>query len=281
MLTGAFIDRRIDNVPAFYKKSLIKLGIPALIFSAAYSLWYVLLAAKGGNFADGISSVLKYWKTGWLGHPLWYMYMLVGLYTIIPFVHKAVLSTEIKILPFTIILCVWAAFSSYTSSFVNTYNLGRCVIMLSYVFAGYTIKTCFANKNTKTGVLFVLLGVAFLVANGLLVHHRLILDLDWRVWGNNFSPFVMTGSILVFAGFCKLDVKHEIKIAKYTFIIYLFHKGVLEVVQFGAKKILPVEHKICQVMMGVAVEVALVFAVSFALSCMYMKLQRFFSIHRS
>ena len=140
MLTGAFLSARIENVREFYKKSLVKLGIPTLIFTVLYSAWYISLSAINGNLHKGLINVLRYYKTGWSGHPLWYMYMLVGLYAILPIVFKAITEVKINILILSSVFCIWAVISSYTSTISVTYNLCRVVLMLSYVVAGYAIK---------------------------------------------------------------------------------------------------------------------------------------------
>lgn len=269
MLTGAFADRRIENVTAFYKKSLVKLGVPTLIFSVFYSTWYILLAAKGGNASAGLQNVANYWKTGWQGHPLWYMYMLVGLYALIPIVQKAISEIKVNNLALSIIFCIWALISSYTSTATVTYNLGRVVMLLSYVIMGFAIKSTCSRKNTKLAVILIISGILLLNINGLLVHYCLQNDLNWRTWANNISPFVMLGSILFFTGFCKIECTHEIKLAKYTFLIYLFHKGVLEVVHFVAGKILPSEHIMTLTLAVVVVEVIIVFGVSLIFSIVY------------
>lgn len=274
MLTGAFADKRIENVSAFYKNSLIKLGVPTLIFSILYSVWYILLAVKGGNISAGLQNVAKYWKTGWLGHPLWYMYMLVGLYAIIPIVQKAIVEIKMNILTISIVFCLWAAISSYTSSSTVTYSLDRVVMLLSYVIMGYAIKNTFSYKNIKIAFILIILGILLLNLNGLFVYYCLQNNLNWRAWGNNFSPFVMLGSILIFAGFCKIEYKHEVKLAKYTFIIYLFHEGVLEVVRYAAGKVLPLERSMHLVIAVIVLEVLVVFCVSLILSVLYSKTQK-------
>lgn len=271
MLTGAFIDKRIENIPIFYKKSFVKLGFPTLVFSVLYSIWYILLAAKGGNATAGLQNVAKYWKTGWLGHPLWYMYMLVGLYAIIPIVQKTVSETKTNTLAISIIFCIWSVISSYTSTATVTYNLGCDVMLLSYVIMGYAIKSTFNGKNKKIAIILIVSGILLLNVNGLLVHYCLQNDLNWRTWGNNFSPFVMLGSILIFAGFCKIEYTHDVKLAKYIFIIYLFHKGVLEVVQYIVSRGLPSEHTISVIFVVVVFEVILVFCVSLIFSIIYSK----------
>lgn len=168
------------------------------------------------------------------------MYMLVGLYAILPIVFKAITEVKINILILSSVFCIWAVISSYTSTISVTYNLCRVVLMLSYVVAGYAIKKTVQNKNNRNGVLLITSGIVFLIINGLLVYHDLLLDLNWRNWGNNFSPFVMAGSLLIFAGFYKIEFTKQIRFTNYTFIIYLFHKGVLEVIQVFVGKLLPV-----------------------------------------
>lgn len=282
MLTGAFVNRRIGNVYDFYKKSFIKIGVPSLIFSVLYSLWYILLDVKRGNPSAGIFFVVKLWKTGWSGHPLWYMYMLVGVYALIPVVQKIIADTRGNVFVVYILLCVWAVISRYTSKFDTTWNLGHVVLYFSYIIVGYAIKSTFAGKNNKDGFFFIVCGFVFLIINGLLVYRCLLLDSNWRNWANNFSPLVMLGSILIFAGFCKVDCTKEIGIAKYTFIVYLLHKGVLEITEFVAGKFFIVKsnRSIAQVLIVIIVETFVVFIVSLCGAVAYQKLQFFFKKDR-
>lgn len=277
MLTGAFAYKRIDNTSEFYKRSFAKLGIPTLVFSALYSVWYIFLEARTGDMRAGIFRVARLWKTGWSGHPLWYMYMLVGLYALIPIVKKAIKETKMNVLVVSVLLCVWASISWYTSKFNITWNLGRVALYISYVIMGYAIRATSMGKDNKIGILFIVCGFVLLIMNGFLVYRCFLLGSNWRNWGNNFSPFVMFGSILIFLGFCKINYTNRVKVAKYTFVIYLFHKGVLEIAQFMAGKVLPVERPISLVFIAVLVEVIIVFIISLGLSISYSKLTRFFS----
>ena len=281
MLTGAFLSARIENVREFYKKSLVKLGIPTLIFTVLYSAWYISLSAINGNLHKGLINVLRYYKTGWSGHPLWYMYMLVGLYAILPIVFKAITEVKINILILSSVFCIWAVISSYTSTISVTYNLCRVVLMLSYVVAGYAIKKTVQNKNNRNGVLLITSGIVFLIINGLLVYHDLLLDLNWRNWANNFSPFVMAGSLLIFAGFCKIEFTKQIRFTNYTFIIYLFHKGVLEVIQVFVGKLLPVSHEMPYIVSLIFIEVVVVFIISLLFSVIYTKVMSVFQTKKT
>lgn len=80
MLSGAFmLDRNSLNLSSFYKKSIIKLGIPTLVFSLIY------IAARLVS-GIGLKTVIFDTVNGKpIGH-MWYMFMLVGLYMIYPFV---------------------------------------------------------------------------------------------------------------------------------------------------------------------------------------------------
>ena len=77
----------------------------------------------------------------------------------------------------------------------------------------------------------------------------------------------MAGSLLIFAGFCKIEFTKQIRFTNYTFIIYLFHKGVLEVIQVFVGKLLPVSHEMPYIVSLIFIEVVVVFIISLLFFC--------------
>lgn len=94
MLSGAFIlsDERNTDYRFFYKKTFRKIGIPTLLFSIFYIVF---------SIAKSIAAVAmgkKEWTAVFLpiieaiqGRPfyhMWYLYMIIGVYLLVPIVHR-------------------------------------------------------------------------------------------------------------------------------------------------------------------------------------------------
>lgn len=71
----------------FIKKSLLKIGIPTLIFSIIYILYRLPLCFIGE--CSGLEEVIVLFKDILKGSPfyhMWYMYMIIGVYCLAPIV---------------------------------------------------------------------------------------------------------------------------------------------------------------------------------------------------
>lgn len=90
LISGAFLLSNDKNAEwgNFYKKSFRKLGIPLLLISIVYVLYYYArniwyLYSKTYEKISWTEPLLN-WLKGILGKHLWYMYMLVVLYLLVP-----------------------------------------------------------------------------------------------------------------------------------------------------------------------------------------------------
>ena len=77
------------------------------------------------------------------------------------------------------------------------------------------------------------------------------------------SPFIIAASLVIFAGFSRLDIRRDFsRLAADTFYIYLFHVGVLGVLQRVEKYLLgPGDSRVI-----IPLNIAVTFVLSLALS---------------
>ena len=132
MLSGAFmLDRKNLKISLFYKKSFLKLGIPTLVFSIIYIFVRIISNA-------GIKTVIIETLNGKpIGH-MWYMYMLVGLYLVYPFVYflKEAVSDR-TFFVYTVIAVVLSCIVHFTCQLIWP------VMFLEYIgyfMAGYCLR---------------------------------------------------------------------------------------------------------------------------------------------
>ena len=243
MLSGAFLLDNTKNADYlyFYKKSFKKLLIPVLVFSCLYFAYdYVLIVGKTvvlHREALSLSLLLhpvKNWIRGEPFYHMWYMYMLIGLYALVPVVLR--LKETARFETFEKIAFGFLLFASLASwSNVRSVNWdpGMSFDYLGYFMAGYVIRKRCAGNNRKA-VLFLALGVAVEFLNTYLRYVQ-VLDRVPEAGRALFSPncpLVVISSLLIFAGFASLKTRVNVSyLASLTFVIYLVHAGVLSVLQ--------------------------------------------------
>lgn len=255
MMSGAFIlaNEKNGDYKFFYQKSIKGIGFTGLIFCILYVFYdltklilnvfflhnhgmdYILIRILGI-----IKSVIK-------GAPyfhLWYLFSLVGLYIAAPFVIR--LASNLRrggvnlYGRFTIIFLCLASVSYVTSDHILNWDIGLQLCFLSYFLMGYKLrKWGKKHKNNKLALLFMTIGIIINIGLGYINYLRglngLPLDVT-NISQNPFSygplaPMEVVASCLIFAGFSVMTVKMDLyKLSRFTFLIYLIHAGVRDVI---------------------------------------------------
>ncbi len=238
MISGAFIlpDSENKDFKLFYRKSLLHIGIPTLSVSALYVCYNIIKLYYHKSIGMEISDTpAKYFEEWFRGEPfyhLWYMYMLTGIYLLVPLLIRIRESVDFEIwkriasvsLASSVIL--WS-----TSSFKVHWGIEGSAY-LGYFLMGDVLRTYFDSHEKKkasgriwTGFFILLLYCIFreyLTRNGMQKYLFSFMG--------NFHPLVMVASIFVFAGFSNLKIKRNWhKIAEKSFYMYLLHAGVIDV----------------------------------------------------
>ena len=85
MLSGAFILKKKKDTLQFYKKALLKLGKPLLLVSIISLIYsYIKFIVLGNGIYISLKKIVIMLLIGEPFYHLWYMYMLIGLYLLVP-----------------------------------------------------------------------------------------------------------------------------------------------------------------------------------------------------
>ncbi len=85
MVSGYLLLGKSESIADFFRKRFMKVGIPTLFWSVAYLLWSVKAYTNGSmNPLGVILSMLKAIYTGNVEIHLWFLYILIGIYLVVP-----------------------------------------------------------------------------------------------------------------------------------------------------------------------------------------------------
>ena len=177
MISGALQLRRDYELGDFLKKRFTRVLWPFLIWSLVYIAysWYDEELPFYGDFWRDTLSALHQLRNGAYYH-LWYVYMLVGLYLVIPVIGKFVRNAgknEIKyflLVWFIVIAFSQPYLSDYWPQIENKYFSGY----IGYLVLGYYLANIeLPATSPKTGLLlFYLLCLASIILGTYLITNR-------------------------------------------------------------------------------------------------------------
>ena len=242
MLSGAFLLGNPKNADyrSFYRKSLIRIVIPTLLFSVLYLAYQaVLLAWLGiGSPAQILDNALR----GAPSYHMWYMYMLIVVYAFVPLmvrfaqsVSNRAFSLAAAVFLVLAMTCRWLSGDPWAN-----WDIGQGVEYSGYLMVGYAIRRN-ARKDNARAILWLAVGVVLLLGVAWLEYRYQLMTGGARpgIWKNGVvEPFclpVVLASVVVFAGFAKLDVRRESRavnvLSRLSFPVYLIHAFVLDLIQ--------------------------------------------------
>lgn len=228
MISGAFIlrDERNGDLFYFYRKMLHKIISPFLISSLILLvITETRILLYGG---DSIAAVKK-WLSGDF-YNLWYMYMLMGLYFLAPFLVKLKYSISKKDFVFLAsILMIWACISQVFSSFSSMTSLGFVAAYVPYFMFGSILYE--TTRKRGHAILYALLSI-FTVSLTWFVRRAFNISLyEVSAFCSFFSPGTVLYSFSVFCFFGSIKTSVNItRLASMTFYIYLFHTIIYQTV---------------------------------------------------
>lgn len=278
MLSGAFLlsDEKNADYGYFYRKSKKNIVAPTLFFTVLYLLYSVLTCIvkimmhqeSDGMFSEILINLIK-------GEPyyhLWYMYMLVVLYVLIPVIIRIKKDfTEIQFRKITYIVFIMCVISGYTSEFMLHYSISKVICYVGYLLLGYEIKMLFADKkNNLQAVFLILIGFGVQCIPAVIQYKTAIGEFTPKLpVVSNFSPFIVIATVFIFIGFSRLSIKTKMfALSAHSFNIYLIHAAVWHVIAFVGKDLL-IRYD-CRITIPICV--AVVFAASYLLSVLYSRI---------
>ena len=281
MLSGAFLLGNPKNADyrSFYRKSLFRIVIPTLLFSAFYLVYQaVLLVWLGiGSPAQILDNALR----GAPSYHLWYMYMLIVVYAFIPFLARFAQTVSNKtfcrvaaVYLVVAMTCRWMSGDPWAN-----WDIGQGVEYAGYLMTGFAIARNVRKSNARA-VLWLLAGLVLLLVTAWLEYRYQVMTGGARpgIWKNGVvEPFclpVVVASVVVFTGFAKLDIRHGIRavdvLSRLSFPIYRVHAFVLDLIQrLAVLAGAPVPS--WNWLIGLPVLFVVVTAVSLALSWLYQR----------
>lgn len=246
MLSGKFALSKSQNrnFKYYYRKEIYSIGIPILIFSAFYFLYGIVRCIAVGVI--GHKSVIEIVSGGGKlivnlikGKPfyhLWYVYMMAGVFVLVPIIIRIRDAVgERNFNKFAIVFFVMSTLGLHTSAHELMWDPGYSFGFVGYFIIGYIISKKSDCKNNKKGIGMISLGFFVLIVLAYLLYIKGTNGIGHTDtlanWAGASSPLVAVVSVLIFAGFSKLDIKKDFsKLARLCFTIYLFHAGIWDMV---------------------------------------------------
>ena len=214
MLSGAFIlsNERNADYKHFYAKSFYKIGIPLIIFSFLMLIISEVSAImKGTGYIEPVLSLLK-----GKFYNYWFMFMLVGLYFLVPIVIR--IKKSISNRSYIIGSFIWlfvAMISQLTSTYSVSWAFGIIFSFVGYFLVGNVIYENMSRIKFK-GLYFIFAIICYALLfvfrdSTLFIKHY---ENAYSSW---FCPLIIIASICVFIAFSGIKIKINLgKLSGYT-----------------------------------------------------------------
>lgn len=250
MLSGALTlgSSKLDNIPAFLKSRIVKLGIPFLIWSIIYSLIkQTYLLGLPITFPEVFGLLLSNIIFDQSYYHLWFIYDIFIIYLISPFLRKIVIHSTEKELQYW--LGLWGVATIFYIALQQTIQLVHPdastyirILNVPFVFglSGYYILGYYLHNKTFTKKFKRILYLSAIVSIPLSIFGTYFLSkmqgtLNENLFGNFSLPTLLT-SIALFVGIKSTNWKKYFNesiqnfigvISATTFGIYLIHMLVI------------------------------------------------------
>lgn len=234
MISGyLLLDRDITDIKAFYKKRILKIGIPFIVYDIFYYVYMSITAGKdisvSGFFAELINCGSAY--------HLWFVYSILFIYLLMPFLQIIVKNCDIKKLMFLFVLAI---FQTSIRPLVNTIADGRFYLFLAddgitgymgYVLLGYILGTCEFKKNTKN-IIYALSIASFIAIPIITMNSAANTGNFLFMSGYALNHYIEAAGIFIW---CKDHIHSErkfiSKLSALSFSVYLIHVFFLEILK--------------------------------------------------
>lgn len=244
-LSGAFIIKASStkDYKTFYRRTWKKVVIPTIVFSLFYIFFEAILSCvknpgEGNLFAAFLKALLGKCVMGVMGFPavhMWYMFMLMILYLLAPFVVLArEYMGEQHFVKAAFVLWVLGAVDAVSHQTRVSWSLGYTadllgIFMLGYVFHEWALKR---RGNTKLGIGLITGGCALIAVEYLIWLMTRNFDLMSQLFQQRpHNPFLSMGALLCIAGFTILEIKCNVgTLSLLTLWVYIVHPAVMEIV---------------------------------------------------
>lgn len=276
MISGTFlIDNDTNrNYLNFFKKTYYKIIIPTFIWSFLYFIFelclLIFINIRGGD-VNYLTPLIN-WINGKPYYHLWYLYMIIGLYFMTPFLIRIKNKIgEDRFLKLGYILIFLGIIIKRIITLV-WYN--QFIIYIGYFILGYSIRKKQTN-STKSYLFFIYFGISSLIIF-FITELMVVNDLTNPLYFYDYlSLFVIIGSIAMFSGFSSMKKINSYslieKLTIHSFNIYVIHAGILYIFREITSKLEVDHHPIWYI----PVVSILVFILSYEISIIVTRLIRY------
>jgi peptidoglycan/LPS O-acetylase OafA/YrhL len=244
-LSGAFIIKAdtTKNYPVFYKRTWKKVVIPTIFFSVFYILFEACTNSFGkpgvtnpaGEFPKALFGKLVMGVMGFPAVHMWYMFMLMVLYLLAPFVVLArEYMGEKHCAKAAVVLWVLGAVDAVSHQTRVSWSLGYTADLLGIFMLGYVMHEWASKRRGKTvqGILLIAGGCGLILAEyviWLFTRGNALISMILQQRPHN--PFLSMGALLCIAGFTMLEMKCNMgTLSLLTLWVYIVHPAVMEIV---------------------------------------------------
>lgn len=240
LISGAYVlkSARTIETASFYRKARKRLGIPTLIFSLIFFVSDLAFKMVAGYLnrdnlftAEGLGTAVIDLLSGKASTHLWYMFVLIGLYLLAPFICKArEMLGERGFTAAAWIMLIWGTASALSGSNQFTWDVRNVLAYAGIYMMGYVLFQKYSGtKDNRKAAFFFLLAAVLCAAN-----HWLVLFLYNRGMSSglvnallsqeSYGPSKQLIGMLLFLGFLTLDYKRDVSyLSGLTYWVYLIH----------------------------------------------------------
>lgn len=200
MVTGSLLldENRKLTLNKLLKKYVVRILLSIVIFVAIYQIVDILLDNKKINLKQLLIYIENLYR-GKSYSPMWYLYMLIGLYLMMPMYRafiKASDKNEIKFILFVYIIFISIIPIIGVFKFKSGFYIHELTIYPFYLFVGYALNKGIVRINKYKATILFLISTIIL---SVLTYYRWIINYaNLEVFWGYSSPIVIIQSIGIF-----------------------------------------------------------------------------------
>lgn len=232
LISGALLLDKQEPLGMFMSKRIKRIGIPLLFWSIVYLLWQTFIGQIqwSGSIIMDIKRVYMLLKTG-VSYHFWYIYMILGLYLLMPILRRWVQQAPAKELLY--FLGIWSItlwINPYTKTYFPAIELMYFSKYVGYLILGYYLDK-YIVPSKKVALLAFSCLVVGILCTALLTYYFSKNEQHFvGVFYGNLTPNVCLSAIGYFLlAKCFLQSQKSIILLadSYTFGIFFIHVIVL------------------------------------------------------
>lgn len=225
MVSGMFLLEKKPTIKDIFRKYIFRIAVLYCIFSFLYS---VIACYKSSV------DILSFFFKG--DYHLWYLYLIIGLYLVTPFLAKIIEDKNVTVY-FLILALLFSSIIPLVQRIINIDGIKAAFSLLNVYmpvgYVGYYVAGYFFSKNKANKILYYILGLLGLISN--------IIIFQYTSYYNDIynSVFLLPGtvfqSIACFLFFKDLSIKGTLVpiigfISKHILGIYLTHIFIIKII---------------------------------------------------